>query len=313
MLFYTLSHLRRLLFKLHVLPSYKSSLKVVIVGNISVGGNGKTPTVIALAEHLLSKGVSCAVLLRGYGGTQTQFPYLLQGDDDPHDVGDEPALIARRLNIPVVIDPKRARGAAFIEQHTHAQVLLCDDGLQHYALQRDIELCVMDGRGVGNGYLLPMGPLRESVARLNSVDYIVYNGEQPHTQAALSKVSTDIAQMQLLPSAWVNVKTHEQISLAQGLSLFSSEARVVALAGIGHPQRFFDTLNASGIEVSESLAFADHHQFKPTDMPKADFVLMTEKDAVKCASFAEQNAWYLRVDAKLPKTFYEYMCAKLDV
>jgi tetraacyldisaccharide 4'-kinase len=310
--FFCISSVRRFLYRQGILSSYKSKLDVIVVGNISVGGNGKTPVVIAIATFLKEAGVECAVLLRGYGGKQTQFPYLLDRNSSPVLVGDEPALIAKRLGIPVVIDPKRARGAAFIEQHIKAQVIICDDGLQHYALQRNVELCVMDTRGIGNGFLLPMGPLRESASRLNQLDYIVYNGDAPEQQAALRNVSTNIAQMTLQAKLWVNVKTNQTMSIDEGAVLFkSAENKIIALAGIGFPQRFFSTLNKLNVYPSEKLAFADHHQFSVSDLPSADYVLMTEKDAVKCADFASGNCWYLRVDAVLPNELMAFLMKKM--
>lgn len=313
LVFFCISRTRRFLYKHGILSSYKSKLDVIMVGNISVGGNGKTPVVIAIATFLKEAGIECAVLLRGYGGKQKQFPHLLDSSSSPILVGDEPALIAKRLGIPVVIDPKRARGAAFLEQHTNAKVIICDDGLQHYALQRDIELCVMDTRGIGNGFLLPMGPLRESAARLNQLDYIVYNGEAPEQQSVLRAVSTNIALMTLQAKQWVNVKSNQTMSIEEGATLFkSAENEIVALAGIGFPKRFFATLNDLDVYPSKEFEFADHHQFSVSDLPNADYVLMTEKDAVKCADFASENCWYLRVDAALPNDLMAFLMARMS-
>lgn len=314
MLFFCISRFRRYLYRLGILRSFKSSLNVIMVGNISVGGNGKTPVVLAIARYLQASGVKCAVLLRGYGGKQTHFPYLLNTSSSSVLVGDEPALIAKRLGIPVVIDPKRARGARFIEDHTDAQVIICDDGLQHYALQRDIELCVMDSRGIGNGYLLPMGPLRESASRLNDLDYVIYNGNDSAQQEALQGVKTRLANMSLQVSHWVNVNNKKTMSIEEGVTLFNGrQSSLVALAGIGFPQRFFSTLNELGIYPSNELAFNDHHQFSDNDLPTADYVLMTEKDAVKCAEFAADNCWYLQVDAELPDALFTFLQQRLRI
>jgi tetraacyldisaccharide 4'-kinase len=311
MLFWLLSRLRAYFYAKHIMQAYKSALPVIVVGNISVGGNGKTPVVLAIANHLQARGIKCAVLSRGYGGAQTEFPYLLTHNSSATQVGDEPALIHKRLNIPVVIDPKRARGAKFIERHTQAQVIICDDGLQHYALARDIELCVMDKRGVGNGYLLPMGPLRESLSRLKTIDWLLFNGAQSQTPAFFASINTEVAYICLESVLWINVKTDERLDLAAGLAHFAASDSVAAMAGIGDPSRFFSTLASLNISLSSTKGLPDHHAITQVDIPVAEFVLMTEKDAIKCRDFAPENCWYLQVQARIPHQFYEYIDARL--
>lgn len=309
-LFWCISSLRRAAFKLGLKRIKHSRLPVIIVGNISVGGNGKTPVTLALVEYLQSQGHIPAVLSRGYGGTQTTFPHLLTEHCEPIIVGDEPALMAKRLNCPIVIDPKRARGSEFIEQHTNATVIICDDGLQHYALARSIELCVLDKRGVGNGYLLPMGPLREGAWRLNSVDACILNANEDESALTsnLSLVSSPVFSMALKATKWVNVSTNEQMSI----NAFSLAGKnVAALAGIGDPKRFFSTLHNLGIVPNKEIALPDHHHFQASDIPSGYTVLMTEKDAIKCANIAHSDCWYLQVNAILPATFYAFLQTKL--
>ncbi len=322
LIFWGLSTLRRSLYKLGIKTVTTTDIPVIVVGNIGVGGNGKTPLVIALVEALTEKGYHPAVLSRGYGGQQSQFPYAVTKDDSAIIVGDEPALIATRLGCDVVIDPKRVRGVQYIIENTSANVVICDDGLQHYAMGRDVELCVVDQRGLGNGFLLPMGPLREGKWRLNKLDAVIINqGVLPARQGnnntniannlhALSYLPAEkIHAMQLAPQYWVNMVTHEHKSLNDFSALInvaiSSKRTVIAMAGIGHPKRFFDTLSNVNIEYTEALPFADHHQFTKADLAKEGILLMTEKDAVKCFEFAHENCWYLPVNGVLPEVFFD--------
>jgi tetraacyldisaccharide 4'-kinase len=301
-LFLGLSKLRKLFFKVGLFASSKPNAFIIIVGNISVGGNGKTPTVIAVAEYLLGQGYRCGVLSRGYAGSQTQFPHLVKDNDEPSLVGDEPTLMQHRLSCPIVIDPKRVRGANFLAESHHCDVIICDDGLQHYALQRDFEIVVMDGRGVGNGFLMPMGPLRESVSRLNSVDVVVFNGQANNDIFAAADKS---ASMILEPDQWVNVKTGE-------IKTTLSVQAATAIAGIGDPNRFFSTLADMGIRCEKNIGFADHYTYKSSDIPEG-MVLMTEKDAVKCKTFAHDNCWYLQVSGNISENIYKLIDNKLKM
>jgi tetraacyldisaccharide 4'-kinase len=310
-LFWLLSLIRRWLFDVGGLPSTGASIPVVVVGNIGIGGNGKTPLVLAMLKALRSRGYNPAVLSRGYGGRQSSFPYLVSEKDAAQRVGDEPALIIKREQCILVIDPIRARGVQFLEKNTQADVVICDDGLQHYAMKRDIEICVLDKRGLGNGYLLPMGPLREGKWRLQQVDAIVHNIGFT-AQSESNNVSNDSAknlfEMGLQPACWINIFTHEEKSLGDfSISLENKPSNIVvtALAGIGDPRRFFDTLTSMNIKLDKTVGFADHHQFVEDDIPQSGWVLMTEKDAVKCLGFSHPNMWYLRIDAILCDRFYK--------
>jgi tetraacyldisaccharide 4'-kinase len=318
-LFWVLSSLRRLLYSLGFRSSCDSNIPVVVVGNIGIGGNGKTPLVLALVHDLLEKGYSPAVLSRGYGGQQTEFPYIVNINDPAQLVGDEPALIVKRNNTLLVIDPVRARGVRFIEDNTNADVIICDDGLQHYSMKRDIELCVVDKRGVGNGYLLPMGPLREGVWRLSTVDAVINNiGFEASTDNVdvAPKIAVKNYEMSLHAMRWVNVKSNESKTIAAfklELEQKNKEGfQVSALAGIGDPKRFFDTLTKMAINTDNQTAFADHYQFVEHDLPAKDVLLMTEKDAVKCTTFAHKNCWYLEINALLPDEFFELIVKGIE-
>lgn len=286
LLFYLLSALRRFLYNVAWLPSYSVPVPVIVVGNISVGGNGKTPLVLFLANWLSQQGYQPGVLSRGYGG-KTQGQLVKQGADAT-EVGDEPAMLRQHLTGPLVVDANRVRGAnTLIEQG--CDLILCDDGLQHYRLRRDIEIVVVDGvRRFGNCHLLPMGPLREGLWRLGTADFIVVNGkaQQPNEFA-----------MQLNFTHLKNVK-HP----ARTLALSEITQAVTALAGIGNPERFFELLRAQQVPVAKTLAFDDHHPFSASDIPSG-LVLMTEKDAVKCRDLAHDDCWYLPVTAALQSEF----------
>ncbi|MGQ8363935.1 tetraacyldisaccharide 4'-kinase [Glaciecola sp. 1036] len=310
-IFWILQWIRRSLYNLGILSIYKSRLPVIVVGNISVGGNGKTPVVIALVEYLSKKGYQPAVLSRGYGGQLDKHPYQVNHKVDAKLVGDEPWLIYKRFGIPVVIDPERARGAKYIEDFTNADIIICDDGMQHYALARDIEICVMDDRGLGNGYLLPMGPLREPMERLNSVDLIVFNGKRLNEMTFLHQIAPDIVQMSLVPDKWINLQDGRSQNVHHVRTLFMSDLPIKAIAGIGNPQRFFSTLYELSVTPDEEQSFPDHYNYQEADLAFDGILLMTEKDAVKCTEFNLVNAWYLIINAQLSDAFYQYIDAKL--
>ncbi|TAL83947.1 MAG: tetraacyldisaccharide 4'-kinase [Rhodanobacter sp.] len=270
---------------------------VIVVGNISVGGTGKTPLTIALAAWLSARGYRPGVVSRGYGGTQRE-PQLLGADPDPSQVGDEPCLI-RAGGVPVAVGRDRSAAARLLLE-AGCDVLIADDGLQHYRLARDVEICVIDGvRRFGNGHLLPAGPLREPLARLQRVDLRVCNGghAEPGEYPMLLRGDELLA-----------VADDRRQALA-GLR----GQPVHAVAAIGNPQRFFDTLRGQGLEVIEH-AFPDHHRFMPGELEFGDHlpVLMTDKDAVKCRRFAQADWWRLPVRADLPAAFYEALGKRLD-
>ncbi|OAN18245.1 tetraacyldisaccharide 4'-kinase [Photobacterium jeanii] len=291
-IFAAVSRHRRQQYQTGVKASYRAPVPVVVVGNITAGGNGKTPVVVWLVEQLLAQGIKPGVVSRGYGGKAPHYPYRVDDTSTTDHVGDEPVLIHRRTGVPVAVSPVRAEAVKLLlDSSDQIDVIITDDGLQHYALARDIEIIVIDGqRRFGNQALIPMGPLRESCERLQEVDFRICNGGEAHEGEI---------PMRLVPSEMINLKTGERRAVQQLTD-------VVAMAGIGHPPRFFDTLREQGIEPVYCQPFADHQAFEPQTLKmlaqKGQHLVMTEKDAVKCHAFAESNWWYLPVDAELPAT-----------
>ncbi len=259
---------------------------VIVVGNITVGGAGKTPLVLWLSKFLTERGLRPGIVLRGYGGHQVDSAVIAGPEADPAVVGDEALLLARNSSCPVFVSRNRSLAAQTLVREYDCNVILSDDGLQHYAMARDVEIAVIDGnRRFGNGQQLPAGPLRESPKRLLTVDICVVNG-RPHT---------DELGMQVVGLAFRQVTAPET---QQGTSAFRGQ-RVHAVAGIGCPDRFFSHLRDLGIEAKEH-PFPDHYQFTARDIEFNDdwAVIMTEKDAVKCEQLADQRHWYLAIEAK---------------
>lgn len=265
---------------------------VIVVGNISVGGTGKTPVTIWLIEQAVALGFRPGVISRGYGGRAVRYPLRVTASTDPADCGDEPALIARRTGMPVAVAPDRIAAARLLIAQDCVDLLIADDGLQHYRLARDLELCVIDGaRGLGNGARLPAGPLREPPARLESVDAVIVNGAPA---AAVPTHGRPQFVMQLGIERTISLQTGESLPL----TAFRGQP-VHAVAGIGHPQRFFSALEAQGLVVIPQ-PFPDHHRYLASDLAFGDAapVLMTEKDAVKCAAFAQAGWWCVPAEAR---------------
>jgi tetraacyldisaccharide 4'-kinase len=261
---------------------------VIVVGNISIGGTGKTPFTIWLVEQLRAWGWRPGVVSRGYGGRAPRYPFAVQADSDAAHSGDEPLLIAQRARCPVVVAPDRVAAARMLIDEHGVDIVVSDDGLQHYRLARDLEICVVDGRrGLGNGALLPAGPLREAPSRLAEVDLVIVNGGDWRCADAVSMQLQSASLRRLVDGG------------TQPLSALRGR-RVHAVAGIGDPSRFFAGLVAAGLQV-EPHAYADHHRYRPQDLAFGDdaTVIMTEKDAVKCASFADARMWALPVAAQL--------------
>lgn len=281
--------LRRWAYRLGWLRVTCLPVPVVVVGNIVVGGTGKTPLVIWLAERLRQAGYQPGIVSRGHGG-RAKIATPVQPDSDPAMVGDEPVLLAQRSACPVWVGRYRAEAARqLLALHPEVDVILADDGLQHYALGRDVEIAVVDGeRGFGNGWLLPAGPLREPRWRLAAVDAVVVNGGQ-----VLPDLPVPQFGMRLLGERFRQLGRAE---LKVDAGYFAGRV-VQAVAGIGNPERFFGKLRQLGIQT-EGHALPDHHRYDVMDIP-AGTVLMTEKDAVKCARFDLPDAWVLAVDAEV--------------
>ncbi|WP_211830469.1 tetraacyldisaccharide 4'-kinase [Kistimonas asteriae] len=285
---------------------WQPPVPVIVVGNITVGGTGKTPLVAALVSALQRRGYRPGIISRGYGAKVDTFPAVVLPDSDPARLGDEPVMLAEMTGVPVVIDPDRPSAARYLLSHHECDVIISDDGLQHYALVRHIEMVVLDGaRWLGNGRCLPAGPLREPADRLAAVDFIIANGKPV---AEVDEVTCNI--MTLVPTRLVNLKSGKPMPVSDWGEL---DEPVHAVAGIGNPGRFFESLKSLGFTVKEQ-AFPDHHAYGSEDFAFAGGqpVIMTAKDAIKCRRFAHDNWWYLAVDAKLPDSFWEQVSAKLS-
>ena len=305
---------RRALYRAGILPHWKARVPVIVVGNIAVGGTGKTPLVLAIVEMLQSRGWNPGVVARGYGrvprreadplGVVAVYPDIAT----PELFGDEPVLIARRARVPVFVGADRPAAArALLDAHREVDVLVSDDGLQHYALARDVEIAVVDGeRRFGNGLPLPAGPLREPVSRLADVDAVVVNGEELDSIPGPRRFA-----MRLGHERFASVAGNREASVEEFV-MHARGLRIVAVAGIGNPGRFFDHLASLGI-AARRLAFPDHHAYQPNELrlPDADLIVMTEKDAVKCGAFADARMWFLRVEAMMPPEFDEFLLSRL--
>ena len=285
LIFGAVAGIRRLGYRLGVWRTQRFPVPVIVVGNITVGGTGKTPLVSWLARHLRRLGWRPGIVSRGYGGKATQWPQQVRADSDPTGVGDEAVMLAALTGCPMCVGPDRPAAVQALLAHTDANIVISDDGMQHYALTRDLEIAVIDGdRRLGNGFLLPAGPLREPKSRLDRVDLVVVNG-----QGREGEFSMKLFQPLL----------H---SLADDSTMDISELAgraVHAVAGIGNPQRFFQLLTRHGIEV-EPHPFPDHHPFDAEDLELDDRlpILMTEKDAVKCRRLPCRDCWVVHVDAQ---------------
>ncbi|MCP8347309.1 tetraacyldisaccharide 4'-kinase [Pseudomonas sp. FBF18] len=280
---------------------YRAPVPVLVVGNITVGGTGKTPLILFLIEHCRQRGLRVGVVSRGYGATAPQLPWRVRADQPAEQAGDEPLLIVQRTGVPLMIDPDRSQAVRALLDAEPLDLILCDDGMQHYRLARDLELVLIDAaRGLGNRRCLPAGPLREPVERLDEVDAVLYNG-------ALSDRDDGFA-FTLAPMALVNLRSGER----RGLEHFAPGQALHAVAGIGNPQRFFNTLQGLGWQPVPH-AFADHAAYNAQALsftPSLPLV-MTEKDAVKCRAFAADDWWYLAVDALPSPAFVAWLDAQL--
>jgi tetraacyldisaccharide 4'-kinase len=299
LLFGVLVFLRRFLYFIRILKSRHPGIPVIVVGNVTVGGSGKTPLVLWTAEFLKAKGFSPAIVSRGYGGS-SQTPRAATIADDAAGVGDEPILLSRRSGCPVWVGADRlAVIAAMRSANPDVNLVILDDGLQHYRLRRDLEIAVVDARGLGNGFLLPAGPLREPAWRLRTVDAVVANGLSRKEDFSMVLVGDTLHRM---------TDSRDR----QPLKAFAGQ-KVHAVAGIGDPKRFFLQLGAAGVKV-QPHPFPDHHAFKPRDLEFGDDlpVLMTEKDAVKLRSAARPNWWVLPVTARPDAAFGDWLLRKTD-
>lgn len=292
-LFVLVSSSRRWLYQRGWLRRHKAPVPVIVVGNISVGGSGKTPVTLALVEHLQRAGWRPGIISRGYGGSGP-FPLRVDGTCSASACGDEPWLLQQRAGVPLVVDPDRVQAARSLCQwHPEVTILVADDGLQHYRLQRDIELVVVDARRrFGNGWRLPIGPLREPPSRIEQADFWV--------QEAFTEGTFTSNFYQIVPGKWRRVSDDSEVDL-------SEVSNAMAIAGIADPERFFATVRALRIKPAGYLSFADHHPFSAADfadLGSDQVLLMTEKDAAKCRAFAQPNWYYLPISAHFSDDFW---------
>ncbi len=299
------------------------SVPVVIIGNINVGGTGKTPLIIALTKQLNEAGIRPGVVSRGYGGKAGLQAISVTKSSSVEQCGDEALLIARRTGCPVVVCADRVAAVNHLIAHNEIDLILSDDGLQHYRLHRDIEIVVIDGqRGLGNGRCLPVGPLREMPRRLNDIDAVVVNGSVKNgvginskLEAVLTAANIQQFPMTLKATQFINLSSGETVDAVQwarGLKQGPSGQPVHAVAGIGNPERFRDTLAALGLKP-QLHRFPDHHAFTISDLKFDDDwpVVMTAKDAVKCESFNDSRHWLLEVEAQIPAGMLKIIKDKL--
>ncbi|MBX8623457.1 tetraacyldisaccharide 4'-kinase [Pseudomonas glycinae] len=280
---------------------YQSPVPVIVVGNITVGGTGKTPMILWLIEHCRRHGLRVGVVSRGYGAKPAQLPWRVQADQTADIAGDEPLLIVQRTGVPLMIDPDRSAAVRALLDSEPLDLILSDDGMQHYRLARDLELVLIDdARGLGNRRCLPAGPLREPAERLQSVDGVLFNGALEDRDGGFA--------FRLKPSALVNLRSGER----RPLDHFPPGQAVHAVAGIGNPQRFFNTLEALDWRPVPH-AFADHAEYSVQALSFTPSlpVVMTEKDAVKCRAFAADDWWYLTVDAVPSPAFVAWFDTQL--
>lgn len=300
-LYCAVMQLRRTAYRRGLFKSEKPACKLIVVGNLVAGGSGKTPLVIALAECLRQGGFNVGIICRGYRGSADVWPQRVTADSDPEVVGDEAVLLARRTRLPVMAGTDRLGAARALLASTECNVLISDDGLQHYRLGRDIEIVALEPQGLfGNGACLPAGPLREPLSRLESVAAVVGMGGRTDISTATARLTADVAYRL------------DDSSKNRPLAGFAGEP-VHALAGIARPDRFFDRLQSAGLQLQRHY-FADHHPFRAADLPDDNSrpILMTEKDAVKCRAFSRSNCWYVPVEVQLEAAFIHWIVKRLS-
>lgn len=327
LLFCTMVFLRRFSYRIGLIQSRTSRLPVIVVGNIYIGGNGKTPFVIWLARQLKKAGYKPGVVSRGYGASDKKddpgWPRQVNPDQDRQLFGDEPMLIYLSTQCPVIIDPVRSRAVKKLEQDTDCNVIISDDGLQHYAMSRTIEINITDARRLyGNGLCLPAGPLREGQSRLKSIDYLIYNISQQDLAAKNTgsngqygdhEFTMDYEFDALVPLSGKDFNASSE-PLNQAMTLKDLKGKMVhAVAGIGEPDNFFRLLKKQGLILIEH-PFSDHYQYQQKDLMFNESypIIMTEKDAVKCCSFQLNECWYLPIQAKIDDTLVRFVVKKLE-
>lgn len=282
---------------------YRFSVPIIIIGNLTIGGNGKTPMVLWLIDQLRNRGWKVGVISRGYKGKSDKYPIIINNNSHSHECGDEPMLIWKRTGVLIAVSPNRVDAVtALLKTQKSLDIIISDDGLQHYALFRDIEWVIVNSvLRFGNGYCLPAGPMRERLNRLNTVQAIISNGSK-------NIQSGEIA-MQIYPKMVINILTGECKSL-------NSFKNVVAIAGIGYPEQFFITLKKYGITLIKTVSFSDHQLYSENMLNSLtrhnEVLLMTEKDAIKCLDFAHKNWWYVYIDVKINSSDTEILLSEIE-
>lgn len=300
LIYFILVTIRRFSYTLGLRKIYHFKKTIIVVGNITVGGTGKTPLVIAIAKFLQQNDFKVGVVSRGYGGRGNSKKSISVAKFSSYKkVGDEPVMIANNLNIPIMINKKRAVAVADLLKNNTIDIVISDDGLQHYSMARDIEIAVIDGKlRFANNWFLPAGPLREPISRLSKCDFIINNSGKTY--------SNEFA-MTLKPVEYINIKTNKKIAFNDW-----NIRNCNAICAIGNPDRFFSVLEHQGIKLEKKI-FKDHYPFKITDINFNNDkpIIMTEKDAVKCRKFANEKMYYLKVETKLDAKFLTKLLEKL--
>ncbi|HLR13892.1 MAG TPA: tetraacyldisaccharide 4'-kinase [Burkholderiaceae bacterium] len=292
-------------------PRYRSPVPVIVVGNIYVGGTGKTPVVMAAVQALRQMGWQPGIVSRGYGVTIKGSPRIAHGDASAAWIGDEPALIAQATRAPIAVHPRRAWAVqALLDAHPEISIVVSDDGLQHVALERDVEIIVQDERGIGNGRLLPAGPLREPASRLQTADLIICR-QDTGSKAAIENPDPATLAMQLQPIEARALASGRTVPWETWVARHQQSGNMAAVAGIGHPERFFRMLQAYGLTLSTTLALPDHGTITPALLGDidADNILVTAKDAVKCHHIHDQRIWVVEVAAHFSRP--DWLCRLL--
>ncbi len=313
-IYFLIIFLRSWAYKIGIFKSIKMDVPVVIIGNITIGGTGKTPLVIWLLEKLIKLGMKPGLICSGYN-SNAKSPQEVFIDSEVSDVGDEALMIKLRFqegnrNIPIFVGKKKAKvGKALLNSYPDVNILISDDGLQHYELKRDFEIAVVDEvRKFGNEFLIPTGPLREPITRLNIVDALIVNSRTPKTWQKNS-MKNHCYEMTYFGDVLVNCLKNNHIS-----DLDILEKEIVAITGIGNPERFFEQLTTSGLKFKKVI-FNDHHLFTESDFKDYDDmdIIMTEKDVVKCKNFAKENFWFLPIYADVEEELFKKMIKKLGL
>ena len=290
--------IRKKMYHCHILKSYKIPVPVVIVGNITVGGTGKTPLVIYLVELLQNSGYKVGIISRGYKSRAKKYPFIIDTHTTVEEAGDEPFLMYKKLRCPIAISKNKIDACQLLLKETNINIIISDDGLQHYRLQRDIEIAVVDAdRVFGNQLLLPAGPLREPVSRIKDCHFVIYQGNTlENNNYHMTYITENIKQL---------IDNKEK----------TPQGKIIAIAGIGHPDKFFNTLKSINIVCERYIPFSDHAHYHPQKlqqlMDNADALIMTEKDAIKCFPFAIKNWYYLPIKAKLSQEFDQLFLKKM--